>query len=111
MTDEYLLSIGLTKSLSELNLYVKYLNYDILIVSLYVDDLFVAGRNIVFVEELKQNMFNVFEMTDCGEMSLFLGMEVKKMKRESSLIRRNMQMRLCRSFKWRIVNIWVLQCF
>lgn len=76
--DEYLLSIGFTKSLSESTLYVKCLSSDILIVSLYVDDLLVTGSNNVFVEEFKQDMMKVFEMTDCGEMAFFLGMEVKQ---------------------------------
>lgn len=76
--DEYLLSVGFIKSLSESTLYVKCLNSEILIVSLYVDDLLVTGSNIVFVEEFKQNMMKVFEMTDCGEMAFFLGMEVKQ---------------------------------
>lgn len=43
---------------------MKCLNSDILIVSLYVDDLLVIGGNVVFVEEFKQNMMKVFEMTD-----------------------------------------------
>ena len=72
-----MLSIGFTKSLSESTLYVKCLNSKILIVSLYVDDLLVTGSNIAFVEEFKQNMMKVFEMTDCGKMAFFLGMEVK----------------------------------
>jgi len=57
---------------------VKCLSSDILIVSLYVDDLLVTGSNNVFVEEFKQDMMKVFEMTDCGEMAFFLGMEVKQ---------------------------------
>ena len=37
--DEHLLSLGFKKSLSEATLYVKHQNNDVLIVSLYVDDL------------------------------------------------------------------------
>lgn len=51
--DEHLLSIGFRKSLSESTLYVKCLNYDILIVSMYVDDTLVTRSNIVFVEKFK----------------------------------------------------------
>ena len=43
--DDHLLSIGFTKSLSEATLYVKHLGNDVLIVSLYVDDLFLTGNN------------------------------------------------------------------
>ena len=37
--DEHLLSLGFKKSLSKATLYVKHQNNDVLIVSLYVDDL------------------------------------------------------------------------
>ena len=40
---------------------MKCLNSDILFVSLYMDDLLVTRRNIVFVEEFKQDMIKVFE--------------------------------------------------
>ena len=57
---------------------MKCLNYEILIVSLYVDDLLVTGSNIVMIDEFKQDMMKVFEMIDCGEMKFFLGIEIKQ---------------------------------
>ena len=75
--NEYLLSISFRKNLNEPTFYVKCLNSKILIVSLYVDDLLLTGSNIMYVEEFKQDMMKVFEMTDFGEMAFFLKMEVK----------------------------------
>ena len=43
--DDHLLSLGFIKSLSEVTLYIKHKSNDILIVSLYVDDLLVTGNN------------------------------------------------------------------
>ena len=80
--DDYLISSGFQKSLSEATLYVKKINNDVLIISLYVDDLIVTGSNIQQVEEFKQKMMQVFEMTDLGLMSFFLGMEIKQSKEE-----------------------------
>jgi len=77
-----LLNLGFVKSLSEATLYVKLKDNDVLIVSLYVDDLLVTGSNELLVEEFKQEMMNVFEMTDLGLMTYFLGMEVKQSKNE-----------------------------
>ena len=57
--------------LSEVTLYVKKINNDVLLISLYVDDLLVTGSNTQQVEEFKQNMMQVFEMTDLGLMSFF----------------------------------------
>ena len=47
-----------------------------MIVSLYVDDLLVTGNNLVQLEEFKRAMKMEFDMTDLGEMSYFLGMEI-----------------------------------
>jgi hypothetical protein len=77
-----LISSGFQKSLFEATLYVKKINNDVLVISLYVDDLIVTGSNIQQVEEFKQKMMQVFEMTDLGLISFFLGMEIKQSKEE-----------------------------
>jgi hypothetical protein len=71
--DDYLTGSGFQKSLSEATLYVKRINDDVLIISLYIDDLLVTGSNIEQVEKFKQNMMQVFEMTNLGLMSFFSG--------------------------------------
>lgn len=76
--DEHLLSLGFVRSMSEVTLYVKHKGTDLLIVSLYVDDLLVTGNNACLVEEFKEEMMQVFEMTDLGLMTYFLGMEIKQ---------------------------------
>lgn len=52
--DDYLLSLGYEKSLSEATLYVKRHSKDVLIVSLYVDDLLLTGNDTWLVEEFKR---------------------------------------------------------
>jgi hypothetical protein len=47
------MSFGFQKSLFEETLYVKKTNNDILIISLYVDDLIVTGSNAQQVKEFK----------------------------------------------------------
>ena len=73
-----MLSLGFVRSLSEVTLYVKHKGTDLLIVSLYVDDLLVTGNNVRLVEEFEKKMMQVFEMTDLGLMTYFLGMEIKQ---------------------------------
>lgn len=41
-----------------------------------MDDLLVTGSKEELIDEFKIQMQNVFEMTDLGEMTYFLGMEV-----------------------------------
>ena len=45
-------------------------------VSLYVDDLLVIGSSMEQINNFKKEMKDVFEMTDLGRMTFFLGMEV-----------------------------------
>ncbi|RDX75661.1 hypothetical protein CR513_44433, partial [Mucuna pruriens] len=67
--NDHLLSIGFAKSLSKSTLYVKHKENNILIVSLYIDDLLVIRDNTRLAEEFKQEMMQVFEMTDLGLMT------------------------------------------
>jgi hypothetical protein len=76
--DEHLHKLGFVKSLSEATLYVKGTDANLIIVSVYVDDLLVTGSDKTLIEDFKAEMLNVFEMTDLGLMSYFLGMEVKQ---------------------------------
>jgi hypothetical protein len=52
------------------------------VVSLYVDDLLVTGNNMKQIDVFKREMKDVFEMTDPGKMTFFLGMEVKQKQNE-----------------------------
>ncbi|KAG8492723.1 hypothetical protein CXB51_010438 [Gossypium anomalum] len=77
--DACLSRLGFTKSISEPTLYVKKdENETLLIVSLYVDDLLVTGSKDELIEDFKKQMQDIFEMTDLGLMTYFLGMEVNQ---------------------------------
>jgi len=97
--DEHLLNLGFVKSLSEATLYVKLKDNDVLIVSLYVDDLLVIGSNESLVEEFKQEMMNVFEMTDLGLMTYFLGMEVKQSQNEVFICQKKYAKEILKKFQ------------
>ena len=74
--DEHLKAFEFSKSLYVSTLFVKRIGVDILIVSLYVDDLFMVGNKVCLVQQFKQEMMKVFEMTDLRMMLYFLGMEI-----------------------------------
>jgi len=76
--DEFLSKLGFVKSLSESTLYIKGNQANSIVISLYVDDLLVTGSNAKLIQQFKDDMLQVFEMTDLGEMTYFLGMEVKQ---------------------------------
>ncbi|RDX60832.1 Copia protein, partial [Mucuna pruriens] len=80
--NEYLLSLGFKRSQSKATLYVKHVDADILIISLYVDDLLVTGSNPALINQFKQEMKDAFEMIDLSLMNYFLGMEINQKKNE-----------------------------
>ncbi|KAG6489510.1 hypothetical protein ZIOFF_050781 [Zingiber officinale] len=65
-----------SKSKSEATLYVKRQGIDVLIVTLYVDDLIFTGSNKKMIEEFKDDMTQKYEMSDMGLLRHFLGMEI-----------------------------------
>jgi hypothetical protein len=90
--DGYLQSMGFTKSEANPNLYYIFVGIDLLILVLYVDDLFLTG-----VEKLiagcKADMAVEFEMKDIGMMHYFLGLEVWQDQGRFSLGKVSMQLR------------------
>lgn len=76
--NDHLLNICFVKSLSESTLYVKHKGNNLLIASLYANDMLVTGDDTRLVEEFKQEMMQAFEMTDLGFRTYFLGIEIKQ---------------------------------
>ena len=74
--DKHLTKIGFVRSQSEATLYVKTNDVQLLIVFLYVDDMLVTRNQPGLIQSFKDEMNKVFEMTDLGVMTYFLGMEV-----------------------------------
>jgi hypothetical protein len=67
--------MGFEKSDYDPNLYYIIRGEDMLILILYVDDLFITGAEDL-IAECKLGLASEFEMSDIGLMHYFLGMEV-----------------------------------
>ena len=74
-------------------------NNDVLIVSLYVDDLLLTRNNARLVEDFKQEMMKGFEMTDLGLMTFFLGMEIKQAEHEVFICQKKYAKEILKKFK------------
>ena len=72
----YFMREGFEKCYCEHTLIVKKEQGDILIVSLYVDDLIYTGNSDSLLEDFKESMMEEFTMTDLGRMRFFVGVEV-----------------------------------
>nr|GEZ77344.1 retrovirus-related Pol polyprotein from transposon TNT 1-94 [Tanacetum cinerariifolium] len=53
-------------------------NGEFIIVAVYVDDLFVNGTSLDCINEFKRRMASHFEMSDLGELTYYLGIEVSQ---------------------------------
>ena len=62
--------------INEHTLFTKQVRGNILIVSLYGDDIIFTGNNRTICEEFKHSMQLEFDMTDFGKMRHFLGIKV-----------------------------------
>jgi hypothetical protein len=73
--ENFLMSLGFTKSSVDPNLYFKVEHREPVIPPLYVDDMFLTGAEKL-ITECKRKMAAEFEMKDLGMMHYFLGLEV-----------------------------------
>lgn len=75
--ESYFFKQGFERCPHEHTLFVKQSEGgNILIISLYVDDLIFTGNNENMFEEFKKSMEKEFDMSDLGKMRYFLGVEV-----------------------------------
>ena len=73
--DSYLQRMGFRESEVDPNLYFIMVGDDLLILLLYVDDLFITGGERP-IAACKKDLASEYEMTDNGLMHYFLGLEV-----------------------------------
>eukprot|EP00253_Pinus_taeda_P005970 PITA_05970 len=75
--DSFFIEHGFHRSLNDPNLYTK-INKQrkIILISLYVDDMIIIGNADNLIKEIKQQMSQVFEMKDLGDLHYCLGLEV-----------------------------------
>ncbi|CAA7039007.1 unnamed protein product [Microthlaspi erraticum] len=64
----------------EPSVYRKKVSQEILLLAVYVDDLFVTGTSKEIIEEFKKEMSSKFEMNDLGKLTYYLGIEVQQDK-------------------------------
>ena len=63
-------------------LFIKKSNYEIILVQIYVDDIIFGATEDSLCEEFVLAMQGEFEMSMMGELSFFLGLQVKQTKDE-----------------------------
>ncbi|GAU37336.1 hypothetical protein TSUD_395170 [Trifolium subterraneum] len=77
---EFLLSQGYRKGGNDKILFVKEEEGDFIIAQIYVDDIGFGGMSRKMVQHFVQQMQSEFEMSLVGELTYFLGLQVKQME-------------------------------
>lgn len=83
--DATLVSLGFTRCSLEHGVYRRGNSESFLLVGVYVDDLVITGSNTGEIIEFKTQMKQMFEMSDLGLLSYYLGIEVQQRQGEITL--------------------------
>ena len=92
--DSNLVALGFQKNTSEHAIYCKGVGTERLVVGVYVDDLVITGSSAGLIAEFKEEMTQLFEMSDLGLLHYYLGIEVKQIKDGISLCQRAYAMKI-----------------
>jgi hypothetical protein len=64
-------------------LFTKKIGKDLFVLQIYVDDIIFGSTNQDFYEKFGKMMANEFEMSMIGELSYFLGLQIKQLKNDT----------------------------
>lgn len=76
--DQILNGLRFKKCAKETSVYRKEEEDKLLIVAIYVDDLFITGNSLKAIKQFKASISEKFEMSDLGLLTYYLGIEVKR---------------------------------
>ena len=77
---DFLLSKGFKMEKVDTTLFTKKLGHGLFVMQIYIDDIIFESTNKDFCEEFGKIMASEFEMSMIGELSYFLGLQIKQMR-------------------------------
>ena len=83
--DPKLIEIGFVPLKSDSCVYIYQHKSTTVIITLYVDDLLIIGCDITVINGIKKKLMEKFKMSDLGNVSLVLGMQVTRDRAKGSL--------------------------
>ncbi|GKD19223.1 ribonuclease H-like domain, reverse transcriptase, RNA-dependent DNA polymerase, partial [Tanacetum coccineum] len=110
--DNTLKEMGFQECMQEKAVYKAVTNGEFIIVAIYVDDLFVTGTSLDCINEFKRRMASQFEMSNLGELTYYLGIEVSQEKDYVEIkisscqkLRMNQKLKLPNNEKWWVAYV------
>ena len=83
--DPKLIEIGFVPLKYDSCVYIYNHNNTVVIITLYIDDLLVIGSNVRVIKTTKKKLKDNFQMSDLGDVSLVLGMQVTRHRKKGTL--------------------------
>jgi hypothetical protein len=77
---DFLLSKGFIMGKVNTILFTKKISKDLFVLQIYVDDIIFGSTNQDYYDKFGKMMANEFEMSMIGELSYFLGLQIKQLK-------------------------------
>jgi hypothetical protein len=77
---DFLLSKEFKMGKVDTTLFTKKIGNDLFVLQIYVDDIIFGSTNQEFCEEFGNMMASEFEMSMIGELTYFLGLQIKQLK-------------------------------
>ena len=87
--NQILCELKFEKCSKEPSVYHKTVNGELLVVAVYVYDLFVTSTKTEIIREFKENMATKFDMSDLGKLTYYLGIELCQHENGITLLQRS----------------------
>jgi hypothetical protein len=97
--DDFLRSLGMQRTEADYSLYYLLEEGGVTILILYVDDLLITGSSTARTNWLRKQLLSKFEMSDLGNASYYLGVEIIKTKSGSFLNQRAYALSILEEFQ------------
>ena len=100
----FLLSHGYERGMIDKTLFIKKANSEIILVQIYVNDIIFGAIKDSLSEEFVAAMQGEFEMSMMGELSFFLGLQVKESKDGIFYVNQSIAKKSSRNLRWRVAR-------
>ncbi|KAL4376288.1 hypothetical protein GQ457_02G028470 [Hibiscus cannabinus] len=94
------LAYGFTQSHSEHSLFVKGNGSNLIVLIVYVDDIVLAGSNLIQLKEVQNFLQQHFKLKELGPLKYFLGFEIARNESGISLSQRHYALQLLEDTGW-----------
>ena len=81
---EFIISLGFRQTILDKCLYACKIDGKLFLLSLYVDDIIIAGPDVQSLENLKKKFTESFDIKDLGEINHYLGMKITRTTDQST---------------------------